>query len=99
MSILSDFSTLTDLRDFESTLDLVLLTSISSEIVLSFRSAGVRDRFLDEEELFDDLIAGGTTISLLRLERDRTEAGEGDMERRLLCEREERTGRFSSRVR
>ncbi|KAI8126330.1 hypothetical protein CVS40_3658 [Lucilia cuprina] len=96
--MLSDFSTLTDLRDFESTLDLVLLTSISSEIVLSLRSAGVRERFLEEEELLDDLIMGGP-ISLLRLERDRTVAGEGDMERRLLAEREERIGRFSSRVR
>uniref|UniRef100_A0A1B0G7R0 Uncharacterized protein n=1 Tax=Glossina morsitans morsitans TaxID=37546 RepID=A0A1B0G7R0_GLOMM len=98
MSMLSDFSTLTDLRNFESTLDLVLLISISS--FLDFRSAGVRERFFDEEEDEDDILfvdfKFDRPISLLRLERERTEAGES--ERLLLCERDERK-LFSSRVR
>lgn len=94
--MLSDFSTLTDFRDLGSALDLELFTSMSSVMGLSLRSAGVRERFL---ELFDDLEVGGP-MSLLRLERERTEAGEGEMEQRLLCEREEREVCFSdSRLR
>lgn len=97
--MLSDFSTLTDLRIFESTLDLVLLTSTSSAIVFNLRSDGVRDRRFEEDELLLEVLAVGGPISLLRLERERIEAGDGDMEQRLLCEREEREVRFSSRVR
>lgn len=70
ISMLSDFSTLTDLRDLESTLDRVLLISISSEMGFNLRS-GVRERRLDD----DDFIGG--TISLLRLERDRVD-GDGE---------------------
>uniref|UniRef100_A0A1A9UH16 Uncharacterized protein n=1 Tax=Glossina austeni TaxID=7395 RepID=A0A1A9UH16_GLOAU len=87
MSMLSDFSTLTDLRNFESTLDLVLLTSISS--FLDFRSAGVRERFFDEEEDEDDILFVDFRFerptSLLRLERERTEA---DREEERLLRRE-----------
>lgn len=51
MSIFSDFSTLTDFRDFRSTLERALFTSAdSSPIVFSFLSAGVRERFFDDEE-------------------------------------------------
>ncbi|KAI9586725.1 hypothetical protein GQX74_002572 [Glossina fuscipes] len=100
ISMLSDFSTLTDLRDLESALDLVLLTSMSSEIVFNFRSAGVRERFFDEDDDDDDILfvdfVFGRPMSLLRLERERTDAGDG--ERLLLCERDDRE-RFSSRVR
>lgn len=83
--MLSDFSTLTDLRE--------LFASISSEMDLSFRDSGVRER-LREDEDEEDLDSTGA-ISLLRLERDLLLllwllTGGGDGELRLLRERGER---------
>lgn len=83
--MLSDFSTLTDLRE--------LFVSISSEMDLSFRDSGVRER-LREDDDEEDLDSTGA-ISLLRLERDLLLllwllTGGGDGELRLLRERGER---------
>lgn len=96
MSILSDFSTLTDLRDFESALERELFASVSSEIDLSLRVSAERERSRRrEDEDLDEARAG----SLLRLERDlvlvATGGGEGEL--RLLLERGEREERFSLR--
>jgi len=63
--MLSDFSTLTDLRDFESALERELFTSMSSEMDFSLRVSGVRERSRRREDLEETMVG-----SLLRLERD-----------------------------
>lgn len=81
--MLSDFSTLTDLRE--------LFASISSEMDFSLRDSGVRERLREDDE--DDDFDKMGAISLLRLERDLLLlwlTGGGDGELRLLRERGER---------
>jgi len=91
--MLSDFSTLTDLRDFESALDRELLTSVSSEIDFSLRVSGVRERSRRRDDLAETM-----TGSLLRLDRDLLPvAGGGEGELRLLLDRGEREECFSLR--
>lgn len=78
--MLSDFSTLTDLRE--------IFASTSSVMAFSLRASGVRERRLEEDD--DDDLVEMLATSLLRLERDLLGTGGGDGELRLLCERGER---------
>lgn len=97
MSMLSDFSTLTDLRDLESALEREFLASMSSEMDFSFLVSGVRDRSRRRDE--EDSLEETATGSLLRLERDfmLLMARGGERELRLLLDRGERDECFSLR--